>query len=324
MPPKARSSSLKNTKNPPYAASLVSIDPRFRYATLSLMAQFPVCIITDEFSQDFDLVCRTARELGIPALEVRTIWNKNIVDMSEDELSEVQRLAESAGLQIASIASPVYKCTLPKGGPIDQRFEQDAFHSAHTYADQPRILKRSLEIAAKLGASLVRVFSFWRTAQPERNADRVVEALGQAADLARPYGVRIGLENEHACHLATAAETAPVLEQIADPLVGLVWDPANAYVAGEAAFPDGYRLLAADRIVHVHAKDGVMPAGSDRMNWGEVGAGDLNWKGQLAALVADGYHGMVSLETHWGGPGGDKFEGSKLCARSLQRLVAEA
>jgi sugar phosphate isomerase/epimerase len=288
------------------------------------MAQFPLCLITDEFSQDFELVCRTARELGIPALEVRSIWNKNIVDMSDDEISEIRRLADSADLQIPSIASPVYKCTLPKGGAIDQRFEQDAFHAAHTFADQPRILQRSLEIAAKLGASIVRVFSFWRTVKPGRNNSRIAEALGAAVAAARPYGVRIGLENEHACHLATAAETAPVLNEMDDPLLGVVWDPANAYIAGEMAFPDGYRLLPAHRIVHVHAKDGVLPPGSDRMSWGEVGAGDVNWKGQLAALAADAYQGMISLETHWGGPGGNKFEGSKLCARSLQRLVAEA
>jgi sugar phosphate isomerase/epimerase len=288
------------------------------------MAQLPLCIITDEFSQDFELVCRTARELGIPALEVRTAWNKNIVDMSDDAIGEVQKLAESSGLKIASIASPVYKCTLPDGGTIDRRFEQDAFHSAHTFADQPRILRRSLEVAAKLGASLVRIFSFWRTENPARNTARIVDALGQAVEAARPYGIRIGLENEHACHLATAAETAPALNQVEDPGLGLVWDPANAYVAGETAFPDGYRLLPAHRIVHVHAKDGVMPAGGDRMDWGEVGTGNVNWQGQLAALVADGYQGMISLETHWGGPGGNKFEGSKICARSLQRLVAQA
>jgi sugar phosphate isomerase/epimerase len=50
----------------------------------------------------------------------------------------------------------------------------------------------------------------------------------------------------------------------------------------------------------------------------------VDWKGQLAALAADGYQGIVSLETHWGGPGGNKFEGSKICARNLKRLVAEA
>ncbi|MEX2303296.1 MAG: sugar phosphate isomerase/epimerase family protein [Bryobacterales bacterium] len=288
------------------------------------MAQFPVCIITDEFSQDFELVCGTARELGVPALEVRTAWNKNIVDLNDDEISEVKRLAESAGLTIASIASPVYKCTLPEGGDIDRRFEQDAFHSAHSYEDQPRILKRSLEVAAKLGAPVVRVFSFWRTVEPAATTGRVIEALSKAVETARPYGVRIGLENEHACNVATAAETAPVLNLFDDPLFGLVWDPANAYVAGEVPYPDGYRLLPARRIIHVHAKDGVMPPGSDRMNWGDVGAGEVDWKGQLASLITDGYQGMISLETHWGGPAGNKFEGSKICARSLQRLVAEA
>jgi sugar phosphate isomerase/epimerase len=288
------------------------------------MAELPLCIITDEFSQDFELVCRTARELGIPALEVRTIWNKNIVDMSDDELAEVNRQARAAQLQIVSIASPVFKCTLPEGGNIDHRFEHDAFQSAHTIDDQPRILKRSLEIAGKLGASLVRVFSFWRTVDPARNTGRVIEALRQAVEIARPYGTKIGLENEHACHIATAAESAPVLSQIDDPILGLVWDAANAYVAGEVPYPDGYRSLPADRIVHIHAKDGVIPPGSDRVNWKEVGVGAVDWKGQLAALVADGYKGMISLETHWGGPEGNKFEGSKICARNLKRLVAEA
>ena len=67
-----------------------------------------------------------------------------------------------------------------------------------------------------------------------------------------------------------------------------------------------------------------MPEGSDRMEWGDIGAGKVNWKGQLSALARDGYTGMVSLETHWGGPGGDKFKGSTICAKSLQRLVSEA
>jgi hypothetical protein len=33
---------------------------------------------------------------------------------------------------------------------------------------------------------------------------------------------------------------------------------------------------------------------------------------------------MVSLETHWGGPGGNKFEGSRICAQNLKKLAAEA
>jgi hypothetical protein len=50
----------------------------------------------------------------------------------------------------------------------------------------------------------------------------------------------------------------------------------------------------------------------------------VGWPEQLAALVKKGYTGSLSLETHWGGPGGDKFAGSTICAKSLLRLVGEA
>ena len=288
------------------------------------MANFPIAVITDEFTQDFERICRTAVEMGIPALELRTIWNKNIVDMNDEEIRQVEHLAQEFGLQVVSIASPVFKCTLPNGGDIDHRFEQDAFHSAHTYDDQPRILERSLELANIFEAPIVRVFSFWRTVEPEKITSRIIEALQGAVEKAAAAGVKIGLENEHACNIATASESAPILDAIQHPSFGLVWDPANCYIAGEVPYPDGYGRIAANRILHVHAKDGVLPPGSDRMIWGDVGAGEVDWTGQLSAMVRDGYAGMVSLETHWGGPGGDKFKGSTICARSLQRLVAEA
>lgn len=288
------------------------------------MANFPVAIITDEFTQDFERVCRTAVEMGIPALELRTVWDKNLVDMNDEEVRQVDHLAKEFGLKVVSIASPVFKCTLPEGGEIDHRFEQDAFHSAHTYEDQPRILDRALELANLFEAPIVRVFSFWRTVEPTQITPRIIEALQGAVEKAAKAGVKIGIENEHACNIATASESVPVLDAIDHPNFGLVWDPANCYIAGETAYPDGYDRLPANRILHVHAKDGVLPAGSDRMEWGDVGAGEVDWTGQLSAMVRDGYTGMVSLETHWGGPGGDKFKGSSICAKSLQRLVAEA
>ena len=288
------------------------------------MADFPIAVITDEFTQDIEMMCRTAVELGVPALEVRTIWNKNIVDMSDSEIEDVGRLARAKNLTVCSIASPVFKCTLPGGGDIDHRFEQDAFYSAHSYDDQPRILGRALDIAEALGADIVRVFSFWRTVEPSAVTERIVETLGPAVEKAASRNIRIGLENEHACNVATGAETAAVVSAIDHPNLGIVWDPANAYVSAENPFPEGYERLPAGRVLHVHAKDGVMPPGGDRMRWGELGTGEVDWPGQLSRLAADGYRGMISLETHWGGPNGKKFAGSKICARNLQRLVWEA
>ena len=143
------------------------------------MANFPVAIITDEFTQDFELICRTAVDMGIPALELRTIWNKNIVDMNDEEIRQVDLLVNEFKLKVVSIASPVFKCTLPDGGDIDHRFEQDAFHSAHTYEDQPRILARSLEVANVFDAPIVRVFSFWRTVEPSRVTSRIIRGAAR-------------------------------------------------------------------------------------------------------------------------------------------------
>ncbi len=106
------------------------------------------------------------------------------------------------------------------------------------------------------------------------------------------------------------------------PNLKLVWDAANAYVAGEIPFPDGYRKLPVDRIAHVHAKDCYLDG--PKPIWGPVGACNVDWKGQFAALLADGYSGAVSLETHWPGPAGDKLQASTICGWNLRFLLAGA
>lgn len=56
--------------------------------------------------------------------------------------------------------------------------------------------------------------------------------------------------------------------------------------------------------------------------WGPVGTRDIDWKGQLAALHADGYKGYVSLETHWPGPQDNKYEASWICGWNLRGLAS--
>jgi sugar phosphate isomerase/epimerase len=172
-----------------------------------------------------------------------------------------------------------------------------------------------------MGASIIRVFSFWRTVDPPRTFDAVAAALRDLADGASSRGLVIGLENEHACNVATAAETARILERVSHPALKVIWDPANALVAGEHPYPDGYARLPAARIVHVHAKD--CRVSDQKPTWGPLGEMGIDWKGQLGALVRDGYQGAISLETHWAGPGGDKLQASVICGRNLARLVAD-
>ena len=282
---------------------------------------FPIAAITDEFSPDLETALSAMTAVGMTGAELRTLSGKNIVDLTDDELDRTISMVREAGLEIVSIASPLLKCELPDAPEIDGRFQQDRFAAPYRYEDQPRLTARSLEIAKRSGARILRVFSYWRTVRPEACFDRIVKALRELAEAAAPHGVIIGLENEHACNIATGAETARLLDALDHPGLQVVWDPANALVSGEEPYPGGYEKLPAHRIGHVHAKDCSMDG--LRPLWRQLGEGAIDWQGQIAGLTRDGYRGWVSLETHWQGPDGDKLEGSRICGRNLARLVGQ-
>jgi L-ribulose-5-phosphate 3-epimerase len=284
-----------------------------------MTAPFQLAAVTDEFSNDLERALRVMAEVHLTGVELRMIWGRNIVDLDDAELDRVRKAVEQYGMTVLSIASPVLKCVLPDAPPVDPRLQQDSFASGHTFADQPALSARAFAIAERTGARIVRVFSCWRSQDPEACFDRVAEALRDLAERAAGRGLIIGLENEHACNIATGAEAARLLAAVDHPSLQLIWDPANALVAGETPFPDGYRHLSPSRIVHVHAKDCLRDGGSP--TWTELGRGDVDWRGQFRALADDGYRGAISLETHWTGPRGDKLEASQICAHALRALV---
>src|SRR5260370_29761925 len=152
---------------------------------------------------------------GMTGAELRMVLGKNSVDLRDEELDRPIAMVRGAGLEILSIASPLLKCVLPDSPDVDARFQQDMFAAIHTFADQPRLTARALEIADRTGARIIRVFSYWRTVDPDVCFERIVEALGALADLAAHHNAICGLENEHAGKRATAPETAPVLAHLA-------------------------------------------------------------------------------------------------------------
>lgn len=280
----------------------------------------PIGAVTDEFSPvDFERALDAMADLGMTFAELRIVFGRNIIDLSDDEIDRARALVEARGMRVLSIASPALKCTLPDAPPVAPHIQQDVFGSAYTFADQPRLASRAFEIAGRTGARMIRVFSYWRTVDPDACFDRVVSALGDLAEEADRRGLVIGIENEHACNIATAEETARLLAAVDHPALQVIWDPANAYVAGETPFPDGYARLSVSSVAHVHAKDCHV---RDHVPvFGPLGEMGIDWHGQIAALVRDRYRGGVSLETHWTGPGGDKFQGSLICGRKLREMV---
>jgi L-ribulose-5-phosphate 3-epimerase len=283
---------------------------------------FRIAAITDEFSPDLETAVRSMAEVGMTGAELRMVFGKNIIALTDDELDRAMAIVHAQGLEIISIASPLLKCVLPDSPDVDARFQKDMFAATQTFEDQPRLTERAFEIARRTGAGIIRVFSYWRTVRPDECFDRIVDALRSLADQAAQHNLIIAIENEHACNIATGGETARVLAALEHPNLKVVWDPANALVSGETPFPGGYRGLPPGRIAHVHAKDCVQEG--EKLVWGPLGDGLIDWSGQIEALSDDGYTGWISLETHWTGPHGDKHEASMICGRKLKQLAQGA
>jgi L-ribulose-5-phosphate 3-epimerase len=285
-----------------------------------MQTQMPIGSITDEFSPDLAVALDAMAEIGMTGAELRVLWGKNIMDLTQDELARAKDMIAAKGMKVISIASPLLKCVLPGAPDIDTRFQHDVFASKHSFEDQPRLSAHAFRIAEFFDAPILRVFSYWRSVQPEACFDGVVKALDGLCKDAAGQNLIIGLENEHACNIATASETRKVLDVLPHANLQVVWDPANCYISGENPFPEGYRILPPYRIGHVHIKDCHLDG--HKPVWGPVGTRSIDWKGQLAALKQDGYTGYISLETHWPGPGNNKYEASWICGWNLRGLAS--
>jgi L-ribulose-5-phosphate 3-epimerase len=270
-----------------------------------MSAPFRIGVINDELSQDFGRSCEVAsREFGMEWIELRGMWNKNILKLDAAEIAEARRILEKYKLRVTDIASPLFKVDWP-GAPKSKFSPKGAqFNADFTYDQQGEVLERSIALAKAFQTDRVRCFDFWRLedAAPYRAA--INAKLLEAANTASKQGIILILENEFACNTAIAAEAAQTLAAVESPSFMLNWDPGNAAARGEIPYPAGYNLLPKNRIGHCHCKDIkaiAKPTDSKEPGWAAMGAGVIDWVGQFTALKRDGYHYAVSLETHWRG-----------------------
>lgn len=282
-----------------------------------------LAVITDEIDADVERAVSVMAEYGVTGVELRQIWDKNIVDAPDEYWQRVKDIVDRHGMTVVSIASPVYKCDLP-GDPVVEG-PAGPLHSATArgLADQMAVLDRAIQAAQFFGAPLIRVFSFWRRRglTPEIE-DAIVDAFAEPAAVASEAGVILGLENEHACYIGTGAQTARVLEKIASPSVRAIWDPGNAFMDGEQPFPRGYEAIK-DFVAHVHIKDAHVAEGQLTPEWTVVGEGSIDYVGQLKALRESGFDGYLSLETHYAGKE-TKEASSRACLEGLIKVAQAA
>ncbi len=246
------------------------------------MTNFILSAFGDEIADDLDTQLLVLKSLRIPNLELRGVWGRNVLDLSDGEARAVRETCDVNGIAVRCIGSPVGKSSIEE----PEMVELDN-------------LRRIFAIAELVGARMVRLFSYYppqgvRSAEYDSYLDEAARRLRALASLAEEEGFDLLLENEKDIVGDTAARCAALLRAVASPRLRFVWDPANFVQVGEAQVTERAWDALGAYTDTVHVKDAHLADGEVA----PAGAGDGQVSELLAHLAAAERPICLALEPH--------------------------
>ena len=270
-------------------------------------------VTTDEIDEDVTVASKFLQDAGLHYAEVRNIWGKYNTAQPVDKLREAKAIFDARQIKTSVLGTGFFKVALPDDSP----------QGRGVLDNQWALLDGAFERAKILGTDKIRVFAFTygKGETPDKaKYARIYELVNEAAKRAKARGYRLALENVGGSYVSTGAEAAELLKHVRADNFGLTWDPNNAGLSGEKAFPDGYKKLDAARIIHVHLRDYRFKDGKGE--WCAVGEGEMDNVSQIRALLKAGYKEAFTLETHYKHPDG-KAAATRTSLKGLMQVVAK-
>lgn len=278
-----------------------------------------ISLLTDEIARSPEEAIAFCKKYGVRWVELRSVpgGGATYAFLDEPRLMQTARQLKEAGLRVSFLNTPMLKFTMPGTEPARRRNETPEQRQQREERERARFERRHEELSRALRAAeifevpLVRVFTFRRVAEPASLLPRVAEVLAPMASEARRRGMKLLVENEGSCNVATSAELRRICELVPDPGLGFNWDPVNALGFQEQPWPDGYRLLPLNRLGNVQMKARGLVIGPPFLPWKEI----------FEALAQDGYPGRIGLETHVFD--GTLIQKAHLSMQKILEIVAE-
>ena len=254
----------------------------------------------DEISPELDEQLDTIADQSIRFVELRSVWNKNVLDLTDDEVEKVGGAMSERGIGVSSIGSPIGKV------PI-----------AEDFAPHLEKFRRALHVAKVLEAPYVRIFSFFMPEEkdPAVYRDEVLGRMGTLAKEAEAARVVLVHENEKEIYGDIPSRCLDILTQIDSPALRAAWDAANFVQCGvDHPYKEGYEAMR-PYVEYVHVKDAL--AGSGTVV--PAGEGDGEIRETISALHVSGFDGFFSLEPHLASSGTySGFSGPALFRRAAE------
>lgn len=248
-----------------------------------------ICLITDEVSPSLDEGLAFAREEDIGTIDLRVIDGRNVLALSRGELNDASQRVQAAGLIVSCICTPLLKWS-PPGKAARTEGDQFGFELGDR---SPRdVYAQAFAAAEILGARNIRVFSY--LAYDEYCVDDLREPVEDLLALAEKFDMKVHIENEGVCNVASFAALEAVMTMYRHPRLRALPDIANAYrrstppSAGDLA-----RLLPFTDVLHIKDYSNTL------RRFVAVGEGDIPIATLLAATLP--WHEApltLTIETH--------------------------
>jgi sugar phosphate isomerase/epimerase len=259
----------------------------------------------DEISPDLNGQIATLQREGIRYLDLRSMWNVNVLDLSDGQIGQIKYALDEHGMSVAAIGSPLGKTAIDS--PFDVTIQK---------------LERAIQIAQAFGTSFIRIFSFYPPAHPHvvstragTNRDEVMRRLHMMIERASSANVTLLHENEKDIYGDTIDRCVDLMRNCANEHFRAILDPANFIQCAQIPYPDAYDALR-PWLDYMHVKD-ALPDGTVVA----AGEGAARWPDLLQRLRTNGYDGFFSLEPHLAAAGQFKgFSGPDLFAKASQAL----
>jgi sugar phosphate isomerase/epimerase len=214
-----------------------------------------------------------------------------------ESLVRIRKAAEAAGIEIATIAG----YTDFTAGLSSPEVPQVEIQLAYVRALS--------QMAQRLGAKIVRVFSGYMTSEERLAADwdRVVRALREGAAIAAEHGVVLGLQNHHDLGVTTEG-FAELMRDVGHPNLKAMFDPwsvaltgGNLYEAARQMAPHMVQTTLADyvRIERFAYKQALVNYERLDPPWIRavpLGEGFIDTPAFFAGLKEGGFTGYVAYE----------------------------
>ena len=261
----------------------------------------------DEISPSLAEQIATLTAHKISHLELRSVWDTNVVDLDIAQRHRVRELLDAHGISVSGIASPVGKSLVTE--PFAKELER---------------CRRGIEAAHAFETTIIRVFSFYIPSgqPPEKYRSEIIDRLSQLADLAASNEVLLAQENEEGLYGDTPGRCVDLLVGVNSEAFRSTFDAANFAELGVKPFDEAYPLLR-PYLVYVQIKDFRASTGDTVI----AGEGDGQIPDTLGELARTGFEGVFSLEPHlvhggqFGGFSGP--EGFGRAAEGFKSLLAQ-